>query len=101
MFYEGVEATKKRGKADLGEKTMLDVLIPVSLSLNKLKNEKNIKIVAEKIKMVAKEGMLSTRDIMATKGRASFLGERAIGHIDPGARSSQLAISAICDEYIN
>ena len=101
MFYEGVEATKKRGKADVGEKTMLDVLIPVSLSLNKLKNEKNIKIVAEKIKMVAKEGMLSTRDIMATKGRASFLGERAIGHIDPGARSSQLAISAICDEYIN
>ena len=101
MFYEGVEATKKRGKADLGEKTMLDVLIPVSLSLNKLKNEKNIKIVAEKIKMVAKEGMLSTRDIMATKGRASFLGERAIGHIDPGARSSQLAISAICVEYIN
>ena len=64
-------------------------------------NEKNIKIVAEKIKMVAKEGMLSTRDIMATKGRASFLGERAIGHIDPGARSSQLAISAICDEYLN
>ena len=44
--------------------------------------------------------MLSTKDIMATKGRASFLGERAIGHIDPGARSSQLAINAICDEYI-
>ena len=58
-------------------------------------------IVAEKIKLGAEEGMLSTRDIMATKGRASFLGERAIGHIDPGARSSQLAISAICDEYIN
>ena len=78
---------------------MLDVLIPVSLSLNKLKNEKNIKIVAEKIKMVAKEGMLSTRDIMATR-ESILLGERAIGHIDPGARSSQLAISAICDEYI-
>ena len=101
MFYEGVEATNKRGKADLGEKTMLDVLIPVSLSLNELKNEKNLKIVAEKIKIVAEEGMLSTKDIMATKGRASFLGERAIGHIDPGARSSQLAITAICNEYIN
>ena len=101
MFYEGVEATKKRGKADLGEKTMLDVLIPVSLSLNELKNEKNLRIVAEKIKIVAEEGMLSTKDIMATKGRASFLGERAIGHIDPGARSSQLAITAICNEYIN
>ena len=80
---------------------MLDVLIPVSLSLNELKNEKNLRIVAEKIKMVAEEGMLSTKDIMATKGRASFLGERAIGHIDPGARSSQLAITAICNEYIN
>ena len=79
---------------------MLDVLIPVSLSLTELKNEKNIQTVAEKIKMVAEEGMLSTKDIMATKGRASFLGERAIGHIDPGARSSQLAINAICDEYI-
>ena len=100
MFYEGVEATKKRGKADIGEKTMLDVLIPVSLSLNQLKNENDIRLVAEKIKKVAEEGMLSTRDIMATKGRASFLGERAIGHIDPGARSSQLAINAICDEFI-
>ena len=65
MFYEGVEATKKRGKADIGEKTMLDVLIPVSLSLTELKNEKNIQTVAEKIKMVAEEGLtnaLSDRD---------------------------------------
>ena len=45
--------------------------------------------------------MMSTKEIIATKGRASFLGDRAKGHIDPGARSSQLAISAICDEYIN
>jgi len=41
--------------------------------------------------------MLSTRDMIATKGRAAFLGERAIGHIDPGARSSQVIISTICD----
>ena len=45
--------------------------------------------------------MLSTKDIIATKGRASFLGERSIGHIDPGARSSQLAIEAICNTIIN
>ena len=45
--------------------------------------------------------MLSTKDIIATKGRASFLGERALGHIDPGARSSQLAIEAICNQFIN
>ena len=101
MFSEGVEAMKKRGKADIGEKTMLDVLIPVSKSLLNNTNEKNINKVADTISLVAKEGMLSTRDIIATKGRASFLGERAKGHIDPGARSSQLAIEAVCNQFIN
>ena len=101
MFYEGVESMKKRGKSDIGEKTMLDVLIPVSKTLINLKDESNISKVAEKIIIVAKDGMLSTKDIIATKGRASFLGERAKGHIDPGARSSQLAIEAICNQFIN
>jgi len=101
MFFEGVESMKKRGKADIGEKTMLDVLIPVSSTLKNLKNEEDISKVAEKIIFVAKEGVISTKDIIATKGRASFLGERAKGHIDPGARSSQLAIEAICNQFIN
>ena len=101
MLTEGVEAMKKRGRANLGEKTMLDVLIPVSQELQKLSNEKDIKNIAEKIKQVAEKGMLATKDLIATKGRASFLGERAKGHIDPGARSSQLAIEAICDTIIN
>ena len=101
MFTEGVEAMKKRGKADLGEKTMLDVLIPVSQELQKLSNEEDIKNIAEKIKQTAEKGMLATKDLIATKGRASFLGERAKGHIDPGARSSQLAIEAICNTIIN
>tara|TARA_B100001996_G_C18616779_1_gene576063 strand:+ start:228 stop:851 length:624 start_codon:yes stop_codon:yes gene_type:complete len=101
MFFEGVESMKKRGKADIGEKTMLDVLIPVSSTLKNLKNEEDISKVAEKIIFVAKEGVISTKDIIATKGRASFLGERAKGHIDPGSRSSQLAIEAICNQFIN
>ena len=101
MFSEGVESMKKIGKADLGEKTMLDVLIPVSKSLLNNTNETNINKIADTISLVAKEGMLSTRDIIATKGRASFLGERAKGHIDPGARSSQLAIEAVCNQFIN
>ena len=101
MFTEGVESMKKRGKSDIGEKTMLDVLIPVSKELQKLKNEKNFKKIAEQIKVIAEKGMLSTKDIIATKGRASFLGERSIGHIDPGARSSQLAIEAICNTILN
>tara|TARA_B100000700_G_scaffold327820_1_gene443638 strand:- start:595 stop:1218 length:624 start_codon:yes stop_codon:yes gene_type:complete len=101
MFFEGVQSMKKRGKADLGEKTMLDVLIPVSNSLIELQNETDYEKVANNINNVAKDGMLSTKDIIATKGRASFLGERAKGHIDPGARSSQLAIEAICNQFIN
>ena len=101
MFFEGVQSMKKRGKADVGEKTMLDVLIPVSNSLIEFKNETNLEKVANNINDVAKNGMLSTKDIIATKGRASFLGERALGHIDPGARSSQLAIEAICNQFIN
>ena len=101
MLTEGVEAMKKRGKSDLGEKTMLDVLIPVSNELQKLSDQEDIKRIAEKIKVAAKKGMLSTKNLIATKGRASFLGERAKGHIDPGARSSQLAIDAICNTIIN
>ena len=101
MFFEGVQSMKKRGKADVGEKTMLDVLIPVSNSLLELQNETDLEKVANNINDVAKNGMLSTKDIIATKGRASFLGERALGHIDPGARSSQLAIEAICNQFIN
>ena len=101
MFAEGVEAMKKRGKADIGEKTMLDVLIPVSQEMNKLSEEQDLKLIAKKIKETAEKGMLATKDLIATKGRASFLGERAIGHIDPGARSSQLAIEAICNTIIN
>jgi len=101
MFAEGVEAMKKRGKADLGEKTMLDVLIPVSNELQKLSDQEDVKQIAKKIKAAAETGMLSTKNLIATKGRASFLGERAKGHIDPGARSSQLAIEAICNTIIN
>ena len=101
MFAEGVEAMKKRGKADLGEKTMLDVLIPVSNELQKLSDQEDVIRIVEKIKEAAETGMLSTKNIIATKGRASYLGERSKGHIDPGARSSQLAIEAICNTIIN
>ena len=101
MFNEGVDAMKNRGKSESGEKTMLDVLIPVSNILIDCKNETNTKILANKVKTVAEKGMLSTKDMLATKGRASFLGERSKGHIDPGARSSQLAIDAICNQFID
>ncbi|MGI2324585.1 MULTISPECIES: dihydroxyacetone kinase subunit DhaL [unclassified Methylococcus] len=97
-FGRGVEAMKARGKADRGEKTMLDVLIPVA---DVLKSAAEHAIapgqLAEEVSRAAEAGMESTRDMLATKGRASFLGERAIGHVDAGARSSQLMISAIAE----
>lgn len=97
-FSQGVDAMKKRGKSDLGEKTMLDTLIPVSEALNKAA-ESSIPLaeLLMNISMAAITGMESTQDMLATKGRASFLGERSRGHIDAGARSSQLMICAITD----
>ena len=49
----------------------------------------------------AEKGMLSTKNLLATKGRASFLGGRSKGHIDPGARSSQLIIKTVCMSILN
>jgi len=97
-FAAGVEAIKARGKADVGEKTMLDVLIPVSHTFTRLADEGYGRAeLLEVLKREALQGMQSTRDMIATKGRAAFLGERAIGHIDPGAKSSQVIICTVCD----
>jgi dihydroxyacetone kinase-like protein len=97
LFASGVESVKQRGKADLGEKTMLDTLIPVSKFLYEQKESDNLEYDFQSLKQIAYDGMLSTENMLATKGRASFLGERAIGHIDAGARTSQLMIWAIAD----
>ncbi len=98
IFSQGVESVKKRGKADLGEKTMLDTLIPVANSLQAdAASNAPLAVTLDNAKAVAIVGMESTKDMIATKGRASFLGERAIGHIDAGARTSQLMICAIAD----
>lgn len=97
-FAAGVEAIKLRGKADVGEKTMLDVLIPVARTFQQLAEQNTDRMaIFDALKTEAEQGMLSTRELIATKGRAAFLGERAIGHIDAGAKSSQVMITAVCD----
>ena len=102
MFANGVEAVKLRGKADVGEKTMMDVLIPVANCLKQgVEKNKDLKDLMIEAIEVAEKGMLSTKDLLATKGRASFLGERSKGHIDPGARSSQLMIRTVCMSILN
>lgn len=98
VFSAGVDAIKARGKADIGEKTMLDTLIPAVHSLQKsIEDNQSLETALNTMKQAAEVGMLSTKDMLATKGRASFLGERARGHIDAGARTSQLMLFAIAD----
>jgi dihydroxyacetone kinase-like protein len=86
-----VAALKQRGKADFGNKTMLDVLGPVADLLGN--GDASPADVRAKAKVCAE----ATVPMKAVRGRASFLGERSIGHMDPGARSSELMITAICD----
>lgn len=96
-FAAGVEAIKQRGKADLGEKTMLDVLIPVARRFVQLAEAgAPLALLCSELPAEAERGMLATRDMIASKGRAHFLGERAIGHIDPGSKTCAVAIGAVC-----
>jgi dihydroxyacetone kinase-like protein len=85
----GVEAVKARGKSDAGAKTMLEVLIPVQAAL--------AAGGVAAARAAADAGLEATRPMRATKGRAAFLGERSVGHLDPGARSAQLLVHAVCD----
>ena len=91
-----VEGIKMRGKAQCGEKTMLDTIVPV-VEVLKTNREDSLDTLLKKIQITAKEGMESTVSMLATKGRASYLGARSIGHIDPGAMSSYLIIDTICE----
>src|SRR5256885_4604986 len=97
-FAAGVEAIKSRGKADVGEKTMLDVLIPASRLLARLTDEDaSLAELCGRMREEAHRNMLASKDMIATKGRAYFLGERAVGHIDPGCKTCEVAIGAVCD----
>lgn len=97
-FADGVGAIKSRGKADLGQKTMLDVLIPVAALLTaRAGGGGPLDVLCDDVSATAQRAMESTRDMVATKGRAAFLGERARGHIDPGSKSSAVVIAAVCE----
>ena len=97
-FAEAIEAVKKRGKSEAGEKTLLDVYIPVANYLLSVAPTKPVfNVVLTEVSDVAIKGMESTRTMLATKGRASFLEARSLGHIDAGAKTAQLMICTIAD----
>ncbi len=89
---------KMRGKSVEGEKTMLDALCPAHKALTEaLANGKDLKDALGDAVDAASKGVEYTKTIIATKGRASYLGERSIGHQDPGATSSLYILQATAE----
>jgi len=98
MFEAAINGVKERGKASRGEKTMLDALEPAFEAFtNGVKEEKTLVQCLELACIAANEGIEYTKTIIATKGRASYLGERSLGHQDPGATSTYLMLKALTD----
>jgi dihydroxyacetone kinase-like protein len=91
-FSAGIAAVKRIGRSDVGQKTMLDVLAPALEELLAGGPDP-----CPRVKRRAAAAADDTVPMRATKGRASFLGERSVGHMDPGARSSSLIIAAVCE----
>jgi len=97
-FAAAVQGVKMRGKAETGEKTMLDALCPaLAVIESEVKAGGNTRSAFTNAVQAAKDGVAYTKTIIATKGRASYLGERSLGHQDPGATSSLLILQAIAE----
>jgi len=93
MFQAGIEGVQQRGKAELGDKTMVDALLPALEAMHKaLGNGSGLAEILQQAVAAADLGMRGTIPLRARKGRASYLGERSIGHQDPGATSSYLLL---------
>ncbi|MEI8634636.1 DAK2 domain-containing protein [Vibrio sp. PP-XX7] len=85
----GVDGVISRGKAEPGDKTMCDVWLPVLGSIKtSLENDIRPEYLLDEMVDIAEKSAVSTIEMQARKGRASYLGERSIGHQDPGATSS-------------
>ncbi|ENO8452653.1 dihydroxyacetone kinase subunit L [Listeria monocytogenes] len=91
VIEAGLEGIEKRGKSHAGEKTMIDVWEPVVHALHQ----------EDLTDDVVDAALQKTKDLKATKGRASYLGERSIGHLDPGAYSSALLFHAMLQTKVS
>jgi dihydroxyacetone kinase-like protein len=98
MLEAALEGIKARGKAQPGEKTMVDALTPALAAAKEAQAEGlDLPQIMRRASDAAEVGMKSTIPLLATKGRASYLGERSIGHQDPGATSSWLILKTLAD----
>jgi phosphoenolpyruvate---glycerone phosphotransferase subunit DhaL len=92
----GIQGVIKRGKAEPGDKTMLDALGPALDALRSAGGD-DVAGALERAAEAAREGMEATVPMVARKGRASYLGERSAGHQDPGATSSHLLLKTAAE----
>ncbi len=98
LLEAALEGIKARGKAQPGEKTMLDALTPALTAAKDAEaHDLGLSQLLQRAAEAAETGMKATIPMLATKGRASYLGERSIGHQDPGATSSWLILKTLAD----
>ena len=99
-FDAGVEGVVFRGRAEAGDKTMLDALLPARDALREATGTgAELALGLSAAAAAAEEGMRATTPLVAKKGRASYLGERSAGHQDPGATSAYLLLKAAADVW--
>jgi len=96
----GIAGVIMRGKAEPGDKTMVDALTPALNALKEsVQDQQPMGLALQRSAAAAKEGMLATIPWVARKGRASYLGERSANHQDPGATSTYLILQAAADTW--
>ena len=98
MLEAGLKGVQMRGKAEPGDKTMVDALTPAVEALKRAQQDgTELRAALEQSAQAGRDGMEETVPMVARKGRASYLGERSAGHQDPGATSSYLLLQAAVD----
>ena len=95
MLQAGLDDIKKRGKAELGDKTMVDALTPAVEAMRSAGN--GLAEATRTAAATARDAAEKTTPLLARKGRASYLGERSIGHQDPGATSSAILLESLAE----
>jgi dihydroxyacetone kinase/dihydroxyacetone kinase-like protein len=100
MFRSAIEGIKKRGNSDLGDKTLLDALVPAVDTLEKAFNEdKPTSVALQEAAVVARERAEATRPMLAKRGRAAYTGERSIGTLDAGAVAMAVLFEAVSEAW--
>ena len=98
LLQAAVDGVVQRGKANLGDKTMLDALLPAADAFKQaVANGASTKEALQQAVATAEQGMNNTIGLVAKKGRASYLGDRSSGHLDPGATSTYLILKTLLD----